>query len=51
MNPLSGELPSVKRVSIWMPLVMYIMVPASAITASPGSSTTSTNCMSSPWIW
>jgi hypothetical protein len=29
---------------------IYIMPPASATTASCGSSSTSTNCMSSPWI-
>ena len=43
-------LPSPKTVSISMPAVMYIMTPASATTVSPGSSSTSTNWMSSPSI-
>ena len=42
--------PSPKIVSSWMPLVMYIITPASAMAASPGSSSTSTNCISLPWI-
>ena len=42
--------PSPKTVSIWMPGVMYISAPASATALSPGSSSTSTNCMSSPMI-
>ena len=43
-------LPSPKIVSIWMPAVMYMSAPASATTLSPGSSSTSTNCRSSPSI-
>src|SRR5262245_5851544 len=43
-------LPSPNTVSISMPAVMYIMTPASATTVSPGSSSTSTNCRSSPSI-
>src|SRR5688572_1900370 len=35
-------------VSMWMPWVMYIIDPASAIALSPGSSSTSTNCISLP---
>jgi hypothetical protein len=35
-------------VSIWMPGVMYIIEPASATALSPGSSSTSTNCISLP---
>jgi hypothetical protein len=51
MMPLfCWELPSPKMVSIWMPAVMYMRAPASATTASPGSSSTSTNCRSSPSI-
>ncbi len=51
MMPLfCWPLPSPKMVSIWMPAVMYIMAPASATHASPGSSSTSTNCTSSPSI-
>ena len=42
--------PSPKIVSISMPSSMYIMPPASATVASFGSSSTSTNCMSSPKI-
>ena len=42
--------PSPKMVSISMPSSMYIMPPASATTASPGSSSISTYCMSSPKI-
>ena len=43
-------LPSPKMVSISMPGVMYIIPPASATTLSRGSSSTSTNCRSSPKI-
>jgi hypothetical protein len=45
-----APLPSPKTVSISMPGVMYIIPPASATTLSRGSSSTSTNCRSSPWI-
>ena len=41
-------LPSPKIVSIAMPCVMYIIEPASATAPSPGSSSTSTNCISLP---
>jgi hypothetical protein len=43
-------LPSPKTVSISTPAVMYMRPPASATTLSPGSSSTSTNCTSSPTI-
>ena len=43
-----APLPSPKIVSISMPGVMYIIPPASATTLSRGSSSTSTNCRSSP---
>ncbi len=43
-------LPSPKIVSIWMPCVMYMSAPASATTLSFGSSSTTTNCRSSPTI-
>jgi hypothetical protein len=42
------SLPSPKIVSMVMPLVMYIMPPASAAALSPGSSSTSTYCISEP---
>ena len=42
--------PSPKMVSISMPSSMYIIAPASATTASFGSSSTFTNCRSSPTI-
>ena len=42
--------PSPKMVSISTPSSMYIIPPASATTASCGSSSTSTYCMSSPKI-
>ena len=45
-----APLPSPKTVSISIPWVMYMSAPASATTLSPGSSSTSTNCMSSPSI-
>ena len=48
--PWACPLPSPKIVSIWMPAVMYMRAPASATTLSPGSSSTSTNCRSSPSI-
>jgi hypothetical protein len=41
---------SPNTVSIWMPASMNIMLPASPIAASPGSSSTSTNCISAPLI-
>jgi hypothetical protein len=47
--PCWGE-PSPKIVSIWMSLSTYIIDPASPTTASPGSSSIFTNCMSSPRI-
>ena len=50
MPGLACWLPSPNTVSIWMPGVMYISAPASATALSPGSSSTSTNCMSSPMI-
>ena len=51
MKPWSAAAePSPKMVSIWMPSSMYIIAPASATTASPGSSSIFTNCMSSPRI-
>ena len=43
--------PSPKMVSMLMPSSMYIIAPASATTLSPGSSSISTNCISSPKIW
>ena len=46
--PWSGSEPSPMRVSNAMPSSRYIIAPASAITVSPGSSSISTNCMSSP---
>ena len=42
--------PSPKMVSIVMPASMKNMLPASPIAASPGSSSTSTNCISEPLI-
>ena len=39
------------EVAISMPSCMYIIAPASAITASPGSSVTITACRSSPMSW
>ena len=45
-NPLFCCEPSPKMVSISMPSSMYIIPPASATVASPGSSSTSTNCIS-----
>jgi hypothetical protein len=33
-----------------IPSSMNIIAPASPTAASPGSSSTSTNCMSEPWI-
>ena len=44
------SLASPKTVSIWIPWVMYIIDPASATALSPGSSSTSTNCISVPEI-
>jgi hypothetical protein len=48
--PPDAAEPSPKIVSIWMPASMNIMLPASPIAASPGSSSTSTNCISAPRI-
>lgn len=42
--------PSPKMVCISMPSSMYIIEPASATMASPGSNSIFTNCMSSPRI-
>ena len=50
MKPFFPAEPSPKIVSIPIPSSMYIMPPASAMAASPGSSSTSTYCMSSPKI-
>ena len=49
-KPCPFWLGSPNTVSILMPVVMYIMAPASAMTISPGSSVTSQNCISSPKI-
>ena len=49
-KPLFCCEPSPKIVSISIPSSMYIMPPASATVASFGSSSISTNCMSSPTI-
>ncbi len=49
MNPLCGaSLPSPNTVSMAMPLCMYIIPPASATALSPGSSSISTYCISTP---
>ena len=45
----AGE-PSPKMVSIWTTGSLYIIAPASATALSPGSSSTSTNCISEPRI-
>ena len=42
--------PSPKMVSMTIPLSLYIIAPASAITLSPGSSSISTYCISAPKI-
>ena len=42
--------PSPKMVSSTMPFSMNIIEPASPTAASPGSSSTSTNCISAPLI-
>src|SRR5918994_124242 len=49
-KPLCCAEPSPKIVSISIPSSMYIIPPASATIASLGSSSASTNCMSSPKI-
>ena len=46
--PPPEEEPSPKTVSMRMPSSMYIMLPASPMAASPGSSSSSTNCISAP---
>ena len=48
MNPLFCPDPSPNTVSISIPSSRYIIIPASATAASPGSSSIFTNCMSSP---
>ena len=50
-GPEAWPEPSPKIVSMAMPSSMYIMPPASASAASPGSSSTSTTCRSSPNTW
>jgi hypothetical protein len=50
ISPPCAAEPSPKIVSIWIPSSMNIMLPASPIAASPGSSSTSTNCISAPRI-
>ena len=47
-DPLPEPEPSPKMLSIWMEGSLYIMAPASATALSPGSSSTSTNCISWP---
>src|SRR5262245_27729969 len=50
MTPLRCCEPSPNTVSIWIAGDMYIIEPASATALSPGSSSTSTNCISLPTI-
>jgi hypothetical protein len=50
MKVWSGAPAAPNTVCMPMPCVMYIIVPASATALSPGSSSTSTNCISLPWI-
>ena len=50
ITPLSASVPSPIRDANWMPSCSIIIVPASPMTVSPGSSSTSTNCRSSPKI-
>jgi hypothetical protein len=48
--PAAAADPSPKTVVMWMLASLYIMAPASATALSPGSSSTSTNCISAPSI-
>ncbi len=48
MKPPPWVEPSPKIVCISMPASLYIIEPASAMALSPGSSSTSTNCISEP---